>query len=177
MPANFQKSAMHLIDYILINCCNARWEFLIFLWRSMKYLDSNTFGKGQARWSSCMQWSNPKKHLGKQRLPFEDCMQWWYNLITFQREGVFGSESVMRLFDKNHGWSVTWRGRKEEGSANLVAFTRSGIVELLQNCQNEWKWDKRREKISEKSKIKKWKISNIIEHREIRSYAEESSKL
>ena len=109
MPANFQKSAMHLIDYILINCCNAKWEFLIFLWRSMKYLDSNTFGKGQARWSSCMQWSNPKKHLEKQRLPFEDCMQWWYNLITFQREGVFGSESVMRLFDKNHGWSVTWR--------------------------------------------------------------------
>ena len=43
----------------------------------------------------------------------------------------------------------------EEGSANLVAFTRSGIVELLQNCQNEWKWDKRSEKISEKSKIKK----------------------
>ena len=38
---------------------------------------------------------------------------------------------------------------EEEGSAaNLLAFTRSGIVELLQNCQNEWKWDKSRENIS-----------------------------
>ena len=136
MPDNFQKSAMHLIDYILINCCNARWNLLIFLWRPMKYLDSNTFWKGQARWSSCMQWSNPKKHLGKQRLPFEDCMQWWYNLITFQREGVFESESVMRLFDKKSwlkchmkkGLQILWRLQEAElwNCCRIVRTSGSG---------------------------------------------------
>lgn len=36
-------------------------------------------------------------------------------------------------------------GGKERG-ANLVAFTRSRIVKLLQNSQNKWKRGKRREK-------------------------------
>ena len=42
---------------------------------------------------------------------------------------------------------VSHKERGKEGEANLVVFTRSGIVILLQNCQNKWKWDKRRENL------------------------------